>query len=165
VTNLEAVTITLGCSSIALLAIFRPAVTPGINAFPQGAFNLREYTEHDTDSIFIGTTRPYINATNTLTAWHQRVPACTQRHFLYNIFAYGGIDVNHVLGHHNHENQHEVAFPGGIRPEMVRLAWEYNGTRIIRYWVNTNFHCMVNPPGHIPPPPPPMTQPQRRGRN
>ena len=65
----------------------------------------------------------------------------------------GGIDTNCALGPHTHQNQHKIAFPGGIGPGMVWLAWEYCATQIKQYWVNNNFNYMVNPPGHHPPPP------------
>jgi len=38
--------------NVVFLHVFRLAVTPGINSFPQGAFNLREYMEHGTDSCW-----------------------------------------------------------------------------------------------------------------
>jgi len=44
---------------------------------------------------------------------------------MYDIFAYGLIVVNRVLGRHNHENQHEIAFPGesGARVSIGALDW------------------------------------------
>lgn len=69
--------------------------------------------------------------------------------FEYEIFAYGGIDVNFVLGQdHQFANQHEIAFPGGIRREFIRSAREYSGATLIRIWDNPRFDNMLNPQGH-----------------
>ncbi|KAK0438169.1 uncharacterized protein EV420DRAFT_1651551 [Desarmillaria tabescens] len=76
----------------------------------------------------------------------------TRHRFEYEIFAYGGIDVNHVLGDgHQYANQHEIAFPGGIRREFIRTAREYSGTQLVRIWDNPRFDNELNPRGHIPP--------------
>ena len=129
---------------------FPPAVFPGDDTFPYDAFDLRVYVEHNSESIFVSTTRPYRKANIELALWEPRITPANQRRFRYDIFAYGGIDVNDVLGPHTHWNQHEIAFPGEIRPEMVRLAREYDDTQIVQIWMNRNFDTNVNPPGHVP---------------
>ena len=65
--------------------------------------------------------------------------------FEYEVFAYGGIDVNRALGSHAHEDQYEVAFPGGIRTEMIRSAREYNKRKVVRIWRNMRFDHEINP--------------------
>lgn len=73
--------------------------------------------------------------------------------FEYEIFAFGGIDVNYVLGsNHRYANQHEIAFPGGIRREFIRSAREYDADgRLVRRWLNMNFDNAANGADHSPP--------------
>ena len=53
--------------------------------------------------------------------------------FEYDIFAYGGIDVNRALGvAHEYHNQREIAFAGGILPEIICSAHEYAGAQMVR---------------------------------
>jgi hypothetical protein len=111
---------------------FMPRIIPyqhdGDGAFPPAACNLRSYVAENSPSIFVGTTQPYRANTRRIGCWEPRVTPDNQRRYRYEIFAYGGIVVNRVLHHHGHQNQHEIAFPGGIRPEMVRHSREYQGT-------------------------------------
>jgi len=129
---------------------FRPPVTPKENKFPPSAFDLRGYVGNGTASIFIGTTRPYRNPDNTLGGWKPRVLKGNKDRFKYEVFAYGGINVDRVLGTHDYENQREIAFPGGIAPRMIRSARQYKGSRLVRIWRNTRFAAMANPPAHAP---------------
>jgi hypothetical protein len=62
-------------------------------------------------SIFVLTTRYYRNERNSAVRWTPRQLA---NRFEYEIFAFGGIDVNRSFGpDHNHFNQRGIAFPGG----------------------------------------------------
>ncbi|KAK0455355.1 Hemopexin-like domain-containing protein [Desarmillaria tabescens] len=131
---------------------FQPWVSPSNGNFPDEAFNLRQYVVTNVRSIFVGTARYYRNNRNALVRWQPRVTTATRHRFEYEIFAYGGIDVNHVLGDgHQYANQHEIAFPGGIRREFIRTAREYSGTQLVRIWDNPRFDNELNPRGHIPP--------------
>jgi len=129
---------------------FRPRVIPENNTFPRRAFNLREYVDSATASIFIGTTRPYRNTDNKLVRWGPPPSPANQDLFLYEILAYGGIDVNQVLGTHRYERQMEIAFPGGIHRTMIRSARQYRRSRLVRIWNNTRFSTAANPPAHTP---------------
>lgn len=130
---------------------FPPLVFPSAGQYPRDAFNLRDYVAHNIPSIFVGTARFYRNARGSLTRWQRRVTTATAHRFEYEIYAYGGIDVNHVLGdNHQYANQHEIAFPGGIRPELIQSAREFMDNTIIRVWENTHFNNTVNAP-HTPP--------------
>ena len=134
----------------AFLNGFPPKIIPELNTFPPEAFNLRAYVGNNRPSIFVGTTRPRRHPTNgTLSLWQRRAKDPEVHLFEYHIYAYGGIDVNLVLGQHQHARQHEVVFPGGIRPEMIRCARERKESRIICNWVNTHFNFLANP--HVPP--------------
>ncbi|KAG8723688.1 hypothetical protein FRC09_002222 [Ceratobasidium sp. 395] len=119
---------------------FRPLVAPGDEASLVGASaDLGEYVDHNVPSIFVGTTRYRPHAdTGRPTRW---VPRNIANMFEYEVFAPGGIDVNLSLGRRNqYWNQHEIAFPGGIRREFIRTARQYDGSgRIVRLWHNEFF--------------------------
>ncbi|KAI3325831.1 hypothetical protein HD806DRAFT_553104 [Xylariaceae sp. AK1471] len=70
--------------------------------------------------------------------------------FEYEIFAYGGIDVNLSLGYrHRYFNQREIAFSGEIRPEFIRTAREYDSEgMIVRIWVNGGFDIAASREAH-----------------
>ncbi|KAI0676608.1 hypothetical protein C8Q78DRAFT_1065378 [Trametes maxima] len=129
---------------------FPPLVYPSDGQYPPEAFNLRDYVANNDPSIFVGTARFYRNDRGVLTRWQRRVTVSTRHRFEYDIYAYGGIDVNHVLGDHTYANQHEIAFPGGIRPELIHSAREYMDNTIIRVWMNTHFDNTVNAPNTPP---------------
>ncbi|KIM41540.1 hypothetical protein M413DRAFT_27868 [Hebeloma cylindrosporum] len=121
-----------------------PRIRPAQGQFGEG-FNLAQYVAHNTPSIFVGTTRYIRNAQGRLTLWQRRLTQATQHRFQYEIFAYGGIDVNHVLGdNHEYANQNEIAFPGGIRPQFIRSAREFQGTNLIAVWNNPRFDPSAN---------------------
>ncbi|KAJ6505557.1 hypothetical protein C8R45DRAFT_1182196 [Mycena sanguinolenta] len=114
--------------------------------------HLRTYVAENHPSIFVSTTQPYLNDAGRLTRWERRISSQTWHRFEYEIFAYGGIDVNRALGvGQEYYNQREIAFAGGIIPVMIRSAREYAGTQIVRIWINTNFDNTLNPPGENPP--------------
>ncbi|KAJ7682093.1 hypothetical protein DFH06DRAFT_1160205 [Mycena polygramma] len=131
---------------------FQPRVFPNTNEFPAQAFNLRTYVADNHPSIFVSTTQPYRDDAGRLTRWERRLTSQTYHRFEYEIFAYGGIDVNRALGvAQNYYNQREIAFAGGIIPEMIRSAREYTGTQVVRIWINTHFDNTLNPAGENPP--------------
>ena len=144
---------------------FMPRIDPRQHndSLPPTACDLRRYVHHNKPSIFVGTTQPYRTTDGGLTSWRRRVTRRNFRRYEYDIFAYGGVAVNRVLGHHRHQRQHEIAFPGGIRPEMIRYSREYEGTRIVRVYENPNFDFTVNPhaphPSILPTLPPPHANP------
>lgn len=130
---------------------FQPRVFPDTDEFPGGAFNLRSYVGQNIDSIFVSTTQPYINDAGDTYSWRRRAGGNIWHRYEYEIYAYGGIDVNRALGDHLNSRQHEIAFAGGILPAMIRSAREYTGGPVIRIWINTNFDNTLNPPGENPP--------------
>ncbi|KAI1273594.1 hypothetical protein F5Y07DRAFT_411191 [Xylaria sp. FL0933] len=109
--------------------------------------DLHRYVRYNAQSIFVGTARYYRNENNSPTRW---VPREIGDRFEYEIYAHGGIDVNLSLGyHHRYFNQREIAFPGGIRPEFIRTAREYNSEgRIVRIWVNGGFDIAASGQAH-----------------
>jgi len=124
---------------------FIPRHRPAPGQYPASEFNLAQYVAHNTESIFVGTTRFIRNAQGQLRLWERRLTQATQHRFQYEIFAYGGIDVNHVLGDtHEYANQNEIAFPGGIRPQFIRSAREFQGTRLVAIWDNPRFDPAAN---------------------
>ena len=56
----------------------------------------------------MGTTQPYRTANGGLTSWWQRVTRRNSHRYEYDIFAYGGVVVDRVLGHHRHQRQREI---------------------------------------------------------
>jgi hypothetical protein len=121
---------------------------PEGDALPDQYLNLETYVGQNTPSIFVSTAR-YYNQDGRNQRW---TPRNIANRFEYEIFAYGGIDINLSLGHdHQYSNQREIAFPGGIRPEFIRTAREYDGDgRIIRIWANGGFDPSANGASHSP---------------
>lgn len=83
------------------------------------------------------------------------VPAHAHQ-FEYEIFAFGGIDVNAKIGGPKADNagwkRQTIAFPGGIRPEFIRSAREHDDHfNVIRIWRNTAFNIAENPANQTPP--------------
>ncbi|MDN5667834.1 MAG: hypothetical protein L0G87_05495 [Renibacterium salmoninarum] len=115
------------------------------------------YVDDGRDSLFVSTTR-YQNRSGRPYVWTPRNVRST---YMYEIFAPGGIDVNQTLGDHSHANQQEVAFAGGIRPQYIRLARQYdqNGN-LVRIIANGGFDpypyssnaSIVNLRGQLPEP-------------
>ncbi|KAG9126156.1 hypothetical protein FRC07_004675 [Ceratobasidium sp. 392] len=128
---------------------FLPHVAPGDEAglVPDVA-DLGTYVDRNVQSIFISTARYYAHPeTGRPTRW---VPRNIANMFEYEVFAAGGIDVNLSLGQGNRFfNQREVAFPGGIRPEFIRTARQYNGTgHVVAIWANPGFDIGASGAAH-----------------
>ncbi|PTB73981.1 ADP-ribosylation [Trichoderma longibrachiatum ATCC 18648] len=115
--------------------------------------NIEEYVLHNQESPFISTARCY-RSNGCPMRWrpYQTPFARNRGGFEYEIFAYGGIDVNGSIGHrHRFAGQNEVAFPGGIRREFIRSALEYDSNgHYVRYWINMHFDLNANGPEHSP---------------
>ena len=83
-----------------------------------------------------GSTRPYLLngriRTFKLPNFHNTISA-------YDVYAKGGIDVNRVIPNNQFRVEHEIAFPGGICSESIRLACELEGTRPVTLWWNRRF--------------------------
>lgn len=130
---------------------FQPWVTPEDGEYPTTAFDLGSYVAEGSstrNSIFVGTARYYRNDAGRLVRWQPRRSV----RFEYEVFAYGGIEVNHVLGtEHEYANQHEIAFPGGILPQFIRSAREFRDGRLLRIWDNPRFDNLANPAASTPP--------------
>ncbi|XDG03957.1 hypothetical protein ABKA04_003572 [Annulohypoxylon sp. FPYF3050] len=132
--------------------IFRDGFLPQYDAQPGDALedeyvDLNRYVEDNVQSIFVGTARFYRGERNRVMRWQPRSIA---NRFEYEIFAFGGIDVNLSLGYeHRYFNQREIAFPGGIRPEFIRTAREYGPDgRLVRIWANPGFDCTASGESH-----------------
>ncbi|KAF4627639.1 hypothetical protein G7Y89_g10512 [Cudoniella acicularis] len=131
--------------------IFRAGFEPRNDG---GEFNLAAYVGGAVDSLFVSTTRCFMED-GCLMRWrpdttHRARDAQyrSERRYEYEIYAHGGIDVNRSLGeNHQFHEQNEIAFPGGIRRELIRSVLEYdeNGAPI-RYWINEHFDLNVLPP-------------------
>ncbi|KAL6817503.1 hypothetical protein V8C40DRAFT_281699 [Trichoderma camerunense] len=131
--------------------IFRTGFEPCGDANSQ--CNIEAYVLHNQDSPFISTARCYREGGCPMRWRPYRTPFATNRvGFEYEIFAYGGIDVNISIGrNHRYAGQREIAFPGGIRREFIRSALEYDSNGdYVRYWINTHFDFNANGPNHSP---------------
>lgn len=130
---------------------FVPQAPPAPGTFPADSFNLGQYVSENVHSIFVGTARYRRNDEGKVGRWAPRVTKKNRHRFEYEIFAYGGIDVNHCMGtDHAFANQHEIAFPGGIKPQLIRTAREYEGSELVRLWDNNTFNRTANGPGQTP---------------
>ncbi|KAF8651597.1 hypothetical protein AX16_004687 [Volvariella volvacea WC 439] len=132
-------------------------VEPALDRLSNASLDLGAYVQDSSaaHSVFVSTTRYHRTEDGRNQRWMPRNP----RRFEYEIFAHGGIDVNLSLGSRSPwRNQREIAFPGGIRPEFIRSAREYEITtdpetgrqssRVIRLWVNCGFDPTANGPRH-----------------
>jgi hypothetical protein len=79
-----------------------------------------------------------VNGVPHVQIWTPRNRAST---YQYEIFAPGGIDINLSLGSANrYSNQNEVTFPGGILPQYIRTAREFDANgRLVQIWSNGGF--------------------------
>ena len=135
--------------------IFLHGFRPQVEELPRPghpAYNLPHYVLMNVPSIFVGTTRmrrvpgrPGEDADGGGGRNVRWTPRNLAGRFEYGIFAHGGIDVNQTLGpNHPHANQHEIAFPGGIRLELIRTAREYDALgHVVAIWANPNFNFHV----------------------
>ncbi|ESK92802.1 Hemopexin domain-containing protein [Moniliophthora roreri MCA 2997] len=123
------------------LPIVAPQSLAEFEQLPDDQINVADYVNENRDSVFVSTAR-YYTVDNRATRWQ---PRNINNSFEYEIFAHGGIDVNLSMGsYHQYWNQREILFPGGIRPESIRTAREYNEEgRVVRLWANGAFDVNV----------------------
>ena len=126
---------------------FVPRIAPkSIQEFRQlkiTDINLVKYVVDNTDSVFVSATR-HIVREGKLKQWS---PALTRGRYEYEIFAYGGIDVNLTLQrkHSPFQDQEEITFCGGVRPGLIRSAREYDAKgRVVRVWRNLHFDPLLS---------------------
>lgn len=109
---------------------FQPRIQPAPGDFKtkESAFDLRLYVNDNIESVFVSTARYYRNKDKKLLRVKpiEGTSKPKETYFEYEIFGYGGIDVNFVLGPHILQYEHEIAFPGGIQPRFIRSAREYH---------------------------------------
>jgi hypothetical protein len=118
----------------------------------EGAFNFERHVAHDDrGSVFVSATEPYVDRSgDDPMVWCPDFRGPGDVYFMYEIFAYGGFYVDKVLANNPHAREREVAFIGGIRPELIRLAYEYRGDNLVRVQRNSHFNPALNPDGHQP---------------
>ena len=105
-------------------------------------------------SAFVFTTNCYAERnSNGIARWVPRSSDVMNREmrlFEYEIFAYGGLEVDRSfpkeLGPANSTHRKgDVAFLGGIRPQFIHSAVEYDKSgRMVRYWLNGSFDMGAN---------------------
>lgn len=124
---------------------YRPAQGDQLNL---DRMDLETYVSGNERSIFVGTAR-YYRQNNRVMRW---VPRVIADRYEYEVYAFGGIDVNLSLGgSHRYWNQREIAFPGGIRPEFIRTAREHDADgRVVRIWANAGFDVSASGIHHSP---------------
>ncbi len=108
------------------------------------AFNLEQYVSlasSDTPRVFVSTKYPIRLPNGKVYA--QRPLSFKEFEFAYDIYAYGGIDVDHAIPGNQFAAEMEVAFPGGIHWESVRLARQYLNNRLVAVWWNARFDASV----------------------
>lgn len=109
--------------------------------------NLASYVRVNSPSMFVSASR-YVNRNGRPYYWQ---PRDRTNQWQYEIFAPGGLDVNLSLGpDHQYANQNEIAFPGGVRPEFIRLARQYDSSgNLVRIIANPNFNPEARHAGNI----------------
>ncbi|RDX46168.1 hypothetical protein OH76DRAFT_1485755 [Lentinus brumalis] len=105
---------------------FQPWVSPAAGNFLDDAFNLRQFVDTNSPSIFVAAARYYRNARNILVRWR---PCTTRLRFEYEIFAYGGIDVNAVLGD-AHQYASRWSRPIRASDRRPKKQMQYNERRL-----------------------------------
>ncbi|TYC76592.1 hypothetical protein EH183_03010 [Streptomyces sp. CB01881] len=106
--------------------IFKPDT--GFKPWVEDFNNLYTYANKNENSIFVGTTRDPLAEVGGSKPWR------------YDIDAEGGIDVNATLGKHTpYEEEREVVFPGGVRVENIKGAWEMKDGVPVRYVENPYY--------------------------
>ena len=113
-------------------------------------FDLYSYVNWNTASIFVSTTKTQTKIYNGKEQDYVWTPRNIKDIYQYEIFAPGGIDVNPTLTRKYNKwyNQHEVAFPGGIRKEFIRSVRVYNENgHLIQVLENPYF---IKPMGALP---------------
>ncbi|MDH6133294.1 uncharacterized protein YukE [Kitasatospora sp. MAA4] len=135
--------------------LYRMANRPPEQAFKEGfaphdtgKTDLLRYANGGYDSAFVGTSKV------------PEISAKFLRRFQYEFDAPGGIDVNATLGELSpHPGEQEVVFPGGIRPEFIKGAWEMGPDGSTRMAWHPNPDYVPRAPGAPPPPPPAAPNP------
>ncbi|MFF9844317.1 putative T7SS-secreted protein [Streptomyces sp. NPDC013740] len=116
--------------------IFRDGFKPWNNSHT----DLDAYVKDNQHSVYVGTTR------DPNLPWNKQ--------YVYDIDAPGGIDVNKSVLDNPYKHEQEIAFPGGVRAENIKGAWEKlpDGSKV--YHANPNYDPAAAVPGTAPPPPP-----------
>lgn len=131
--------------------IFNRGFVPRVDMMPDFPLDsycvdLVRYAVGSVKTIFVGAV-PYRRQNGRNIRWTPRV---LKNRFEYEIFSSGGIDVNLSLGTSlRYSGQMEIAFPGGIRPEFIRSAREYDEQgRAVRVWANGGCNLTSNGKSH-----------------
>ncbi|QRV80468.1 hemopexin domain protein [Ceratobasidium sp. AG-Ba] len=114
---------------------FRPHVAPADeSAIVPANSDLGAYVDNNVESVFVGTARYYRNPdTHRPTRWVPRN--------IGNMFDLGTGNRFFI--------QHEIAFPGGIRPEFIRTARQYDASgHVVAIWANPNFDISASGGAH-----------------
>ncbi|KAF8873095.1 hypothetical protein CPB85DRAFT_601553 [Mucidula mucida] len=125
---------------------FEPRERPSLQSFPDAAFNLSNYVHNNAPSIFVSTRRYFRDKSKAL---RRKQNTHHLTYYEYEIFAYGGIDVNHVFGSHAMFERHEIAFPGGILPRFIRSVRVHRKDQPVEIVQNPRFSNSINPSGQI----------------
>ncbi|MER5888734.1 hypothetical protein ABT160_33320 [Streptomyces sp. NPDC001941] len=90
--------------------------------------DLDSYVNENEPSVFVGTT----SNVDFASKWGGK--------YVYDIDAPGGIDVNESFYDSPYEHEGEIAFPGGIKPEYIKGAWEVKPDGSLgKYIPNKNY--------------------------
>ncbi|KAK2589723.1 hypothetical protein QQS21_012596 [Conoideocrella luteorostrata] len=128
---------------------FQPSIKPNslskfrklddLDLRPHGHFN------DQAEAIYVSTTRPGQPKDSIPSFWR---PNTHNGQYRYEIFAHGGIDVHASFEPQQeiyHPKQQKISFIGGIRPELIRTAIEYNERgEIVSVWYNAQFNALLN---------------------
>ncbi len=122
------------------------------------AFHLEHYASlasKDTARIFVSTSRPYRLPSGKYHTWR---PLFVDTEFAYDVYAYGGIDINQVIPGNQFGEEREISFPGGIHWESIQLAREFSDGQLIAVWWNARFDVSVIAGLSLPKVPPDIDQ-------
>jgi hypothetical protein len=130
---------------------FTPLIMPkNIDDFREtGDMNLHlhRYINDQVRSIFVSTTRPVPRDARggPVEIW---IPPVLNGRYRYEIFAYGGVDILTTFELQKevmYPEQEEITFIGGIRPELIRSATQYDEKgRVVRVFHNPRFDPRFN---------------------
>ncbi|KAJ8119961.1 hypothetical protein ONZ43_g3207 [Nemania bipapillata] len=130
---------------------FLPLLTPmNMDEFsetPDINLHLHRYINDQVRSIFVSTTRgvPQDARGGPVKIW---IPPVLNGRYRYEIFAYGGVDILTSFGIQKevmYPEQEEITFIGGIRPELIRSATQYDEKgRVISVSPNPRFDPRFN---------------------
>ena len=127
---------------------FMPRVAPesmdDFRALDDVPVHLYRYVYDNVQSVFVSTTR-FVQQDGRESGWY---PAMTRNRYQYEIYAYGGIDIQLTFHVHHispYYAQQEITFIGGIRPGLIRSARQYDDSgRVVRVWRNLHFNPLLN---------------------